>query len=79
MLLTSRSLPIQEGKSKSSDDDEDDLDDLDEDDSTSPQPITTTYELNDTLYAEAQLEESDSVYLWLGVRIPFPTAYRRYH
>ncbi|KAJ3505826.1 hypothetical protein NMY22_g17441 [Coprinellus aureogranulatus] len=58
----------REGKSKSSEDDEDDLDDLEEEDSSKPEPITTTYELNDTLYAEAQLEESDSVYLWLGVR-----------
>ncbi|TEB23079.1 prefoldin subunit [Coprinellus micaceus] len=60
----------REGKSKSSDDnDEDDLDDPEEEDSSSPQPITTTYELNDTLYAEAQLEESDSVYLWLGANV----------
>ena len=30
--------------------------------------MTTTYELNDTLYAEAELEDTDTVYLWLGVR-----------
>jgi len=60
----------QEGKTSSTNDDEDDLDDDDKDDSCAPQPITTTYELNDTLYAEAQLQESDSVYLWLGVRFP---------
>ena len=30
-------------------------------------PLTTTFELNDTLYAEAQLEDTDTVYLWLGV------------
>jgi hypothetical protein len=29
--------------------------------------LTTTFELNDTLYAEAQLEDTDTVYLWLGV------------
>ncbi|KAF6745616.1 prefoldin subunit [Ephemerocybe angulata] len=58
----------REGKSKSSDDDDDDLDD-EEEDSSNPEPITTTYELNDTLYAEAQLEESDSVYLWLGANV----------
>ena len=46
---------VQEGKSaggESEDDIEDD--DLEEDDSG--KPLTTTYELNDTLYAEAQLE-----------------------
>ncbi|KAF5326104.1 hypothetical protein D9611_000588 [Ephemerocybe angulata] len=58
----------REGKSKPSDDDDDDLDD-EEEDSSNPEPITTTYELNDTLYAEAQLEESDSVYLWLGANV----------
>ncbi|KAF6749961.1 prefoldin subunit [Ephemerocybe angulata] len=59
----------REGKAKSSDDDdEDDLDD-EEEDASNPEPITTTYELNDTLYAEAQLEESDSVYLWLGANV----------
>lgn len=30
-------------------------------------PLATTFELNDTLYAEAQLEDTDTVYLWLGV------------
>ena len=30
-------------------------------------PFSTTFELNDTLYAEAQLEDTDTVYLWLGV------------
>jgi hypothetical protein len=30
--------------------------------------MKTTFELNDTLYAEAELEETDTVYLWLGVR-----------
>jgi hypothetical protein len=29
--------------------------------------MRTTFELNDTLYAEAELEETDTVYLWLGV------------
>ena len=28
-----------------------------------------TFELNDTLFAEAELEETDTVYLWLGVGI----------
>ncbi|KAJ2920953.1 hypothetical protein H1R20_g16142, partial [Candolleomyces eurysporus] len=64
----------REGKSKT-ENDEDDLDDddledeEDEEDPSNLKPITTTYELNDTLYAEAQLEESDSVYLWLGANV----------
>jgi len=44
-----------------------DLDDLNEDDSR--QPLKTTFELNDTLYAEAELEDTDAVHLWLGVRV----------
>jgi hypothetical protein len=31
-------------------------------------PMKVTFELNDTLYAEAELEETDTVFLWLGVR-----------
>ena len=34
-------------------------------------PMRTTFELNDTLYAEAELAESDTVHLWLGVRVFF--------
>ena len=48
---------------------EEDLDDLDlEDDETSKKPLVTTFELNETLYAEAELEDTEVVYLWLGVR-----------
>jgi hypothetical protein len=54
----------KEGKSKA--DDDDDLGDDEED--LSKKPLTTTFELNDTLYAEAELEETNTVYLWLGVR-----------
>ena len=43
-----------------------DLEDLDES-SLSSKPLTTTFELNDTLYAHAELEDTDTVYLWLGV------------
>jgi len=32
-------------------------------------PIETTFELNDTLYAKAEIPPTDEVYLWLGVRI----------
>ncbi|EKM52463.1 uncharacterized protein PHACADRAFT_164399 [Phanerochaete carnosa HHB-10118-sp] len=32
-------------------------------------PLKTTFELNDTLYAEAELEDTDTVYLWLGANV----------
>ncbi|KIK01635.1 hypothetical protein K443DRAFT_132191 [Laccaria amethystina LaAM-08-1] len=58
----------REGKSKASEDD--DLADLDdEDESGSTKPLRTTFELNDTLFAEAEIEESDTVYLWLGANV----------
>ncbi|EAU87397.1 prefoldin subunit [Coprinopsis cinerea okayama7 len=63
------------GKSKS-EDDEDDLDD--EEDDGEPQPFKTTFELNDTLYAEAEIQDTDTVYLWLGANVmlsyPIPEA-----
>jgi prefoldin subunit 5 len=31
-------------------------------------PIETTFELNDTLYAKAEVPPTEEVYLWLGVR-----------
>ncbi|KAF8591800.1 Prefoldin, subunit 3 [Ramaria rubella] len=54
----------REGKSKAKpvDDDEDRND-------TARKPLTTTFELNDTLYAEAELEDTDVVYLWLGANV----------
>jgi len=60
-------LESQGGKKKT-DDLEKDLEDLDlEDDETSKKTLVTTFELNETLYAEAELEDKDVVYLWLGV------------
>ncbi|KAI9457850.1 Prefoldin subunit 3, partial [Boletus coccyginus] len=56
----------REGKQKA-DDDTDELDD--EDKEVAKKPLTTTFELNDTLYAEAQLEDTDTVYLWLGANV----------
>ncbi|KAG2343893.1 Prefoldin alpha-like protein [Suillus weaverae] len=56
-----------EGKNKS-----DDLDDdlSDEENSDNPKKLlTTTFELNDTLFAEAELEDTDTVYLWLGANV----------
>ena len=55
----------QEGKSKASE--EEDIDEL-TDAEDSQKPLKTTFELNDTLFAEAELEDSDTVFLWLGVR-----------
>ncbi|KAI0641040.1 Prefoldin subunit 3 [Trametes meyenii] len=46
-----------------------DADDDLEDDDAAETPLTTTFELNDTLYAEAQLEDTDTVYLWLGANV----------
>ena len=53
----------QEGKSKASEEEED-IDDAED----FQKPLKTTFELNDTLYAEAELEDTDTVFLWLGVR-----------
>lgn len=38
------------------------------------EPIETTFELNDTLYAKAEIPPSEEVYLWLGVSISGPFA-----
>jgi hypothetical protein len=59
--------PVTQESKDASNNDSDDLDDLDED--SSRQPLKTTFELNDTLYAEAELEDTDAVHLWLGVRL----------
>lgn len=51
-------------------DDDDDIDALldgDEDEGEKDKPLTTLFELNDTLYAEAQVQETGEVGLWLGV------------
>ncbi|KAL0068240.1 hypothetical protein AAF712_004625 [Marasmius tenuissimus] len=58
----------REGK-KSSEDEDDLEDDLEEEDSSQPKPLKTSYELNDTLFAEAELEDTDTVYLWLGANV----------
>ncbi|TYJ54305.1 hypothetical protein B9479_005064 [Cryptococcus floricola] len=48
-------------------DDEDDLDDdLDEDKEKAEEPLKTLFELNDTLFAEAEVSENGEVGLWLG-------------
>ncbi|KAF8507694.1 prefoldin subunit [Hysterangium stoloniferum] len=58
----------REGRLKGPDDVDDLADDLDED-STSTKPLTTAFELNDTLYAEAELDDTEVVYLWLGANV----------
>ncbi|KAI0083600.1 Prefoldin subunit 3 [Irpex rosettiformis] len=62
----------REGKTAKADDEDggdlEDDDDLDDDESQK-KPIRTTFELNDTLYAEAELEDTDTVYLWLGANV----------
>jgi hypothetical protein len=40
-----------------------------------PVPIRTTFELADTLYAEAELEETDTVYLFLARSTPFQSLF----
>lgn len=47
------------GKQKAFEDGEEDEDVL----------LKTTFELNDTLFAEAELEETDTVHIWLGVSL----------
>lgn len=37
--------------------------------SSDSEPLTTHYELDDTLYAKAVIEKSDTVYLWLGANV----------
>lgn len=32
------------------------------------EPVETTFELNETLYAQANIPPTDEVYIWLGVR-----------
>lgn len=36
------------------------------------EPLESHFELNDTLYAKAQIPKTHDVYLWLGVRIAGP-------
>lgn len=66
-------LPEEPKDDGDDDDDDEDLDDLlddDDDDGTKEDgdgPLKTLFELNDTLYAEAEVEETGEVGLWLGV------------
>ena len=52
--------------------DEEDIDDLTDAEVAPPKCLKkTTFELNDTLFAEAELDDTDTVFLWLGVRFFF--------
>jgi hypothetical protein len=59
----------------SDDEDEDELDDLYEKDGGGEKkkggPLKTLFELNDTLFAEAEVEENGQVGIWLGVSNTF--------
>ena len=33
------------------------------------EPLDATFELNDTLYAKAEIPQTDEVYLWLGANV----------
>ncbi|KAJ7037371.1 Prefoldin subunit 3 [Mycena alexandri] len=59
----------REGKGKAVEDDDLDAQDDDLGEEGSQKPLTTTFELNDTLYAEAELEDTDTVFLWLGANV----------
>ncbi|WWD00356.1 hypothetical protein V866_007268 [Kwoniella sp. B9012] len=66
--------PIEEEENNagSDDDDLDDLDDLDDDaddQKKEDKPLKTLFELNDTLFAEAEVTETGEVGLWLGANI----------
>ncbi|GBE87071.1 Prefoldin subunit 3 [Sparassis latifolia] len=59
----------REGKGRPGEECDED-DDLEDDEDTSSKKLTrTTFELNDTLFAEAELEDTDTVYLWLGANV----------
>lgn len=58
-----------------SDDDEDE-DDLGSDDEKKGEPLKTLFELNDTLYAEAEVDETGQVGIWLGVSLSSPCRQR---
>ncbi|GJE89090.1 Prefoldin domain-containing protein [Phanerochaete sordida] len=60
---------LRERREGTKSDDEDDLDLDNEEDAGEKKALKTTFELNDTLYAEAELEDTDTVYLWLGANV----------
>ncbi|KAG9034024.1 hypothetical protein FRB95_013895 [Tulasnella sp. JGI-2019a] len=61
----------REGKQKAKDSsDDDDEGDVNDDEMEEKKAQTVTFELNDTLFAEAEIDHSsDVVYLWLGAKV----------
>jgi hypothetical protein len=59
--------PVTEDEGGDAGDDLDDLDDEGDAGGSSEEPLKTLFELNDTLYAEAEVQETGEVGLWLGV------------
>jgi hypothetical protein len=66
-FLAARRRKEEEKGDDLDDDDIDALLDGDEEEEDKDKPLTTLFELNDTLYAEAQVQETGEVGLWLGV------------
>lgn len=61
--------PEEEDEAKDSDDELDDLLDGEDDEGKADEPLTTLFELNDTLFAQAEVNETGEVGLWLGVSV----------
>lgn len=60
--------PKDVGDDDADEDEDEDLDDLDEEEGEAKEDkLKSLFELNDTLYAEAEVEETGEVGLWLGV------------
>ena len=70
-LHTRRRKALGEDVEEEKADDEDDLldDDDEEEGKMEDGPLKTLFELNDTLYAEAEVEENGEVGIWLGVSL----------
>jgi hypothetical protein len=64
--LKAKGEKVEEEELSDDDDDEDDLEE-DEDEGKKGEPLKTLFELNDTLFAEAEVEETGEVGIWLGV------------
>lgn len=72
-IRKNKSQGIEPPTEKADDEDADDLDDLEDlededvDGEGKEDTLKSLFELNDTLYAEAEIEETGQVGLWLGV------------
>jgi len=69
-LKDRRERQLKQAAKKGDEDElEDEKEDEDEEGLSDDAPLKTTFELNDTLFAEAEIEDSDTVYLWLGANV----------